>query len=994
MDQVDDDMRVTAVVLDALDGFVPSGTPRLSWSTVTTAAGWFQARADIEVTRAGGERLFAVAGPRSTRVPWPDAPLKPRETAAVRVRVIGVDGHVSPWSDPVSVACGALAPGAWTASFISSGYDHPVLLRGGFEAHRRIGRAILYASAFGAVRVHLNGRRIGDRELAPGWTSYQWRVGYDVYDVTDAVRDGANALGVELAGAWLAEAYGFRDSARRFYEGPPRAAVQLELEYDDGSRETVVTDSGWTWARGGTRASGLYRGETCDAREEPEGWSLPSFDGRAWAPVVVDAPRFEPTPRSAPPVRVTEERSPMSTSRAASGATIIDFGQNLVGRLRIAVDLPRGTRVVLRHAEVLIDGELATRPLRNATSTDVYTAAGGEAVWEPWATFHGFRYAEVTVEVPGPEVPGPEGIGPEVPGPVGIGPEGGGSGSTDAPAAGRVDVTAQVLGTDLRRIGGFRTSHTLLQRFHDNVVWGARGNFLSIPADCPQRDERLGWTGDIQVFAPTAAFLLDCDSFLRSWLQDVRHEQQAAGGVVPMVVPAVIPQVPGLFEPIAAWGDVITVLPMALHEAFADLEVLEECYPGMVRWLDVVAGRLTDGLWEDGMQFGDWLDPDAPPEQPGLAKTDADIVATAYLCRSAVLTARTAELLGRDDEAARHRALAQRVRQAFSEAYVTPRGRMSSDSPTAYALAIVFGLVDDDRLPALGRRLRHLVRRSGYAISTGFVGTPIVCEALTRTGHPDAAARLLLATENPSWLYPVTMGATTIWERWDSLLEDGSLNPGQMTSFNHYALGAVADWLHRRVGGISRLSPGYALFEFAPVVAVGLDDAEVWHDCPAGRIEAFWMRAGASVRMGLVVPPNTRAVVRLGDRAAFEVGSGRHEWHVPLIESRETDALGPPGAAAPAGPPPPLDLDSPLTDVLEAPGGLRAVLGALEDWNPDVARSLRRTLRWTPGRSLRSPLLTVPLSVQRDIETRLAALAAHPSPCTAPPPAPQKAVRP
>jgi alpha-L-rhamnosidase len=912
---------------DVVDGFAGTANPVISWRTEVDERAWMQRRAVIVIARDGVDRTFDWSGPTAHRVPWPDAPLRPREAAEVRVGVLGSGDVVLRWSAPVRVTSGVIEPREWRGRFVGSGSAAPALVRGRFRIARAVRRATIYVAAFAAVRIHVNGERVGDHELAPGWTSYQWRVDADVYDVTTHLRRGENVVGAEVFGGWLTEAYGFRDAARRFYPGSPRVAVQLTIEYDDDTEEVVASDGTWTWSAGGTTESSLYRGETFDARAHPRGWGVPGVDAPGWTPVVVTADSLVPTARTAPPVRVTQTIAPETITPTPDGAVILDFGQNLVGRLRIRVRAERGTEITLRHAEVLVEGELATRPLRNATSTDRYVAAGEVLEeWAPSGTFHGFRFAEVS------------GIG---------------SGNL-------VDVVAEVLGTDLTRIGGFSTSHRLLQRFHDNVVWGARGNFLSIPTDCPQRDERLGWTGDIQVFAPTAAFLFDCDAFLAAWLRDVRAEQDAAGGVVPMVVPAVIPQVPGLFDPIAAWGDVITVLPSVLAEAFGDVDVVRSAYPGMVSWVDEVSSRAPGGLWEDGKQFGDWLDPDAPPEQPGLAKADVDLVATAHLYRSAVLAAECGSALGHEDDARRFRALAAEVRTAFLATYVTPQGRMVSDAPTAYALAIVFGLIDDARLPAVGERLRHLVRRSGYCISTGFVGTPIVCEALSRTGHDDAAARLLLQTENPSWLYPVTMGATTIWERWDSLLEDGTLNPGQMTSFNHYALGGVADWMHRRIGGLSPLAPAYARFRFAPLFLDGLSDASVWYDCPAGRIAASWERTGASIRINLSVPPNTRALVALPDADPVEVGSGRYEWTVPAREV----------SASPVA----LDLDSDLTDVLEIPGGFDAVFGALRAWDPEQARTLRRAIRWTPGRPLRDPLLKVPVPVLDDIRSRLADL--------------------
>jgi alpha-L-rhamnosidase len=926
---------------DTVDGFTGTPTPRLTWRIATDDVDWTQVRAVIVTVRHGEERSFVQEGTRAHRVPWPDEPIAPREVVGVRVGVVGRLGGEPSWSDEVVVSSGVIEPREWRARFVGSDTDEPALVRKRFLVSRAVRRATMYVAAFGAVRVHINGERVGDHELAPGWTSYQWRVDADVYDVTGLVREGQNAIGVEVFGGWQTESYGFRDAARPFYPGPPRVAVQLALEFEDGSEEVVASDGTWAWMRGGTTASSLYRGETFDARTHPAGWSAvgAAVGSALGSPVTVGEDTIFPTARTAPPVRVTETRAPAEVAVRPDGTILLDFGQNLVGRLRIRVRADRGRRIALRHAEVLVDGELATRPLRNAASVDTYTAAGeGVEEWAPAGTFHGFRYADI-------------------------------SGVEDGDL---IDVVAEVLGTDLPRIGGFATSHAQLQRFHDNVVWGARGNFLSIPSDCPQRDERLGWTGDIQVFAPTAAFLFDCDAFLASWLRDVRSEQDAAGGVVPMVVPAVIPQVPGLFEPIAAWGDVITVLPSVLAETFGDLDVVRATYSGMVEWVEAVSKRAPGGIWADGKQFGDWLDPDAPPEHPGLAKADVDLIATAHLYRSAVLTADCAALLGRDDDVHRFTALASDVRAAFLDTYVTPRGRLMSDAPTAYAVAIVFGLIDDERLAAAGARLRHLVRRSGYCISTGFVGTPIVCEALSLTGHDDTAARLLLQTENPSWLYPVTMGATTIWERWDSLLEDGSLNPGQMTSFNHYALGAVADWMHRRIGGISPLEPAYARFRFAPVFLDGLTDAAVWHECPAGRIESWWRREDDVVQVGLTVPPNTRAVVILpgagadagADADVVEVGSGRHRWTVTAVaEDRPRVAL---------------DLDSPLTAVLDAPGGFDAVFGALRAWDPEEARALRRAIRWTPGRPLRDPLLKVPVPVQDVIRTRLADISHQP----------------
>ncbi|MFD7776470.1 family 78 glycoside hydrolase catalytic domain [Streptomyces sp. NPDC059753] len=913
--------------------FVTTPSPALSWKTVTAPPAWTQAAADVAIIRNGITCTARVEGPDAVQVLWPFDPLQPLESVRIRVRVHGKDGSASDWSAETEVTAGFLPPAGdmgWQARFIGSGLDEPHLMRGTFDVRGPVHRAVLHATAFGAYDIQLNGTPVDDAELKPGWTSYQWRVNLDVTDVTEHLRPGRNALGITLAGGWYTERWGFRDAARRFYEGAPAAAAQLTITYEDGTVDTVVTDEGWRWAPGPVVSASLYQGETFDARLQTPDWAGASYDAAHWDAVsLVAVPDVIPTPRTLPPVRVIEHRAVEQVLTTPSGGTVLDFGQNLVGRVRIHVTGPRGHTVTLRHAEVLEHGELGTRPLRNAAATDHYTLSGdGEEIWEPKWTFHGFRYVQVD-NWPGQFTPD--------------------------------RVTAAVLHTDMPRTGDFTTSHALLQRLHENVVWGMRGNFLSIPTDCPQRDERLGWTGDLQVFAPTASFLYDCDAFLRSWLEDVMLEQRAGDGVVPMVVPAVIPQVPGLSEPVAAWGDAITVVPSVMWERFADRDMLQRSFDAMTAWVDVVRARAGDSLlWEEGIQFGDWLDPDAPPERPGEAKTDAGIVATAYFFRSADLTAKAAFLLGREAEARTYADLATRIAQAFRNAYVTPDGRMMSDAPTAYALAIAFGIVVGEQRQAMGDRLRDLVRAAGYRIATGFVGTPIIGDALTATGHAKAASRLLTQTECPSWLYPVTMGATTVWERWDSMLQDGSINPGQMTSFNHYALGAVADWLHRSVAGLAPLEPGYRVIRVAPTLLDDLDDASAWHETPYGRARAGWRREGDRVHFHTEIPPNARAVVELPSGARYEVGSGTHSWteaHPRPVQERGR-----------------LTLRSSLAEIIDDRQAYEAVLDAIHNIDEVRSETFRRTTRWRRGRELREPLDKAPVTVLAAVEAALAAL--------------------
>ncbi|WP_369053126.1 alpha-L-rhamnosidase [Kineococcus terrestris] len=904
---------------------VATARPRISWVTECATPGWWQASAEVELTGPAGTRTAVLEGEDSVLVGWPFEDLRPREEHALRVRVTGRDGSVSGWSEPRPVVAGFLADGEWSAATVGladpAGPAQPVLLRRGFTLDAPVRRAWLYATAQGVYQVEVNGREVDDEVLKPGWTAYDHRLLHESTDVTGLLTAGENAVGVRLAGGWFCETFPLDRMGTRRYGEQPAAALQLVVELADGTTRTITTDGDWrATGEGPLRRSGIYPGETFDARRALPGWSSPGFDDSAWAPVRVDGPCPVPEARLSPGARRLREVPVAEVLTTPSGRTVLDFGEDLVGWVRFTVSGPAGATVTLRHAEVLEDGELCTRPLRSAEATDRYVLAGtGRETWEPWSTFHGFRYAEVD----------------------------GWPGDLD-PA----DVVAVVVSSDLRRTGWFECSHELLSRFHDNVVRGTVGNFLHLPTDCPQRDERLGWTGDIQVFAPTASALLDCDGFLTSWLRDLALEQADHDGVVPYVVPSVRPHV----VPAAAWGDAATVVPAVLHERFGDTGVLAAQYASMRAWVDVeLAAAGERRLWEGGFQFGDWLDPAAPPDRPGEARTDPDLVATAELFRSADLLARTARLLGREEDAGRYGDAAEEVRRAWLREHVTPAGRVVGDTQTAYALAIRYGIVTDPEVrAALGGRLAHLVRAAGYRVATGFVGTPLVCDALTATGHDEAAARLLLQTECPSWLYPVTMGATTVWERWDSLLEDGSVNPGQMTSFNHYAFGAVADWLHRVVAGLAPAAPGYRRIEVAPHPLPGLDSARFVHDTPYGRAEAGWRREDGELVVTAVVPTGTTARVRLpwAREEVLDVVSGRHEW-------RGADpGVGP----APRGP---VTLASSPADVLDHPAAYAALMATLRAHDEDLARAVRDQTRWVPRGRLADVLRRVPLPVQQ-----------------------------
>ncbi|HEU4997819.1 MAG TPA: family 78 glycoside hydrolase catalytic domain, partial [Lapillicoccus sp.] len=768
--------------------------PRVSWRT-TAPAGWTQAAYELRVD----DRTYGpVASTESVLVPWPAADLDSRQRASVCVRVTGADGVTSPWSDVAEVETGLLQPSDWVARPVGAPWAEdpdsdervPPLVRRTFAVRAGLVAARLYASAHGLYEVEIDGQRVGDDTMSPGWTSYRHRLRYYTYDVTGLVQLGDNAIGAWLGDGWYRGRLGWKGGFRNLFGNDLSLIAQLELRYADGSVDVVATDASWRAATGPIVRTGNYDGEVYDARLERTGWSSPGFDDADWVPVAVghrDPATF--VAPEGPPVRCTEEVTPVAVLHTPSGATVLDLGQNLVGRLRIRVSGRAGDRVVLRTAEVLQEGEIYTRPLRSARSSDEYVLAGRDVEeWEPRFTFHGFRYVEVS----------------------------GWPGDLDAAVAAG-DVVARVYHSDLERTGWFTCSDPLVNRLHENVVWSMRGNFLDIPTDCPQRDERVGWTGDLQVFAPTAAFLYDVTGMLSSWLRDVAVDQ-LPDGTVPWYVPVIpahekwTPIRPG-----AAWGDAAVLTPWDLFTASGDTAILARQYDSAKAWVEIVeklAG--PDRLWDSGFQLGDWLDPAAPPQDPADARTDRYLVATAYFARSAQRLAETAAVLGRSDEADRFAALAAEVRAAFTDAYLRPDGRMTSDAQTAYALVVAFDLVPGPARGRAGTRLAELVEESGHRIATGFVGTPIVNDALSATGHVEAAYDLLLEQEAPSWLYAVRQGATTVWERWDSLRPDGTVNPGTMTSFNHYALGAVAGWLHRVVAGIAPAAPGYRVIRFRP----------------------------------------------------------------------------------------------------------------------------------------------------------------------------------
>ncbi len=830
---------------------IGDSAPRLSWKLTSDLPGFVPEHYEITVWNASGSRRSYVRkSPEQVFQRWPFEPLRSRERVEVSVRV-GVGGEWSAPSERTTIEVGLLASADWSAHFISpktfGGMDAAApLVFTEIELLSAPVSARLYVTAKGLYEVSINGTRVGDDLLTPGWTAYDKRLRYQTYDVTNQLSEGVNLIAAMLGNGWYRGQLVWPGN-RSTYGDRLALLAQLEVVCADGSTHTFSTDESWRATESGILFDDLYDGQSRDLRisNNPAGKLTEGVD-------ILDDARPELVAPTGPPVRVTEEVAAVRLLTSPSGKVIADFGQNLVGWVQLRVrGLGAGDLVTVRHAEVLENGELGVRPLRSAKATSSYFTSGAPAeTLVPTFTFHGFRYAEVT-GVPGLELD---------------------------------DIRALVLGSDLRRTGWFESSSAALNQLHSNVVWSMRGNFLDVPTDCPARDERLGWTGDIQVFAPTANYLYNTSGFLAGWLRDLAAEQQPDGSV-----PNVIPDALRETDPArAAWGDASTIVPMALFDSFDDLGLVERQYPSMVLWVEKVSSLAGERLiWDEGQQFGDWLDPTAPPDDPSSAQADPGVVATAHFARSTFLVTRAAQLLGRASDAEHYANKHAAIVRAFNREYVGPDGTVHSDCQTVYALALKWDLLDSEhKRRRASERLAELVREADRRVSTGFVGTPVILDALEIAGHPELAMSMVMEEESPSWLYAVKMGATTIWERWDSMLPDGSINPGTMTSFNHYAYGAVADWLHRSVAGLSALASGYRRARIRPNLVGDLTSASARHESPYGEISVAWARNNGTFSLDVEIPTGVTAEVWLpGEEAPRDVTSGRYHYTVEDVRA-------------------------------------------------------------------------------------------------------------
>jgi alpha-L-rhamnosidase len=702
-------------------------------------------------------------------------------------------------------------------------------LRHSFTAKSDLTRATLYVTALGLYEMHLNGRRVGNHVLAPDWTDYNKRVRYQAYDVTSLIKPGENALAGIIANGWYAGHIG--NGGWHQYGYRPALLAQLELSYADGSTESVGTDGSWKRFDSPILSSDFMMGETCDARAEITGWAQPGFDDSRWSAVTVrDEPARPLDWQVSPPVCETGLIHPIALREPVPGHWVYDLGQNMVGVVRLNVSAPAGTKITLRHAEMLSpDGTIYTTNLRRAPSTDVYITNGtGTEIWQPKFTFHGFRYVELT-------------------------------GLAGKPAMDAV--TGVVLGSDTLRTGSFSCSDPRVNQLMSNIQWGQRGNYLSVPTDCPQRDERLGWMGDAEVFVRTATDNADVAAFFTKWLVDVDDAQHSNGAFT-----NVSPE-RGSGNGTPAWGDAGVICPWTMYMAYSDTRILQRHLPAMTRWVEYCRAHST-GLLRDkdrGSDYGDWLSI--------KADTPKDVIGTAYFAYSTHLLAQAYQAVGDRDHAQKYQKLFQDIAAAFNKAYVGRDGQIQGNTQCCYAMALKFELLPEKLRPLAAQHLVEDIKARQMHLSTGFVGVSCLLPMLTQAGETGTAYSLLLQDTFPSWLFSVRQGATTIWERWDGWTPDRGFQDPSMNSFNHYSLGSCGEWLYDTVAGINwdPDHPGYKHIILRPTPGGGLTQARATIGSVYGPITSRWKLEDGRFSLDVSLPPNTTATLYLPPNAGDQV---------------------------------------------------------------------------------------------------------------------------
>ena len=853
--------------------------PRFGWQLVCPRAGTVQTAYRIVVQSADGATVWdsgEVASRECFGVVYDGQSLVADTTYHWRVGArINHTAEVV-WSEFATFSMVKLdAP--WRAGYIAPQKAHmssvwavPALRRE-FDAPGDVTEAFIYASALGWYTITINGHTVSHDVFAPGWTEDQHRIPYHRIDITPYLRPGTNVWGVTLAKGWYHNDF-FLDWGRSVVDpeqfDPPAFIGEMHL-CTSGGTTLIGSDAAWVWHPTQILHASMYGGEDVDARLALPGWDAPGYDASGWRPVdLLPLPTNRLCAPTVTPARVRDGMAPIALLTTPKGEWVLDMGQNMVGWLTFDLIAPAGEKIELRYFEVLdADGNVYTDNLVNARAQTHYTTREGVQSYRPQYTHFGFRYVHIAAW--------PAGQTPDL-----------------------SQFTGEVIYGDMTPTGHFECSDAQVNQLCHNALWGQMGNFVDVPTDCPQRDERLGWTGDAQIFARTACFFFNVNAFFTKWLGDVALAQ-GPDGAVPWVVPDVLHTGGD-----AAWGDAATIVPWTLYRCYGDEGILRTQYDSMVAWVDYIRAQgPREAVWETGHQFGDWL---------SLGDTtDIYCVAQAMFAHSARLVADTAAVLGRRSDEREYRDLSRAARKAFRREYLTATGRVACPTQTAHVLALHFGLCKKKHRARILADLIKLLEKSNYHIATGFVGTPYLCHVLTDNGRHDIAAKVFLQRDYPGWLYPVGMGATTIWERWDGIKPDGTFQDPDMNSFNHYAYGSVIDWMVACVAGLDIAEPGYRAALMRPHITPGLTHARAHCDTPLGEYSCGWALEGNQMTVQITVPANGRATVVLdssqgakiavndslsaaypgvrwqldpGKPAVAEVGSGEYVFKYQLAE--------------------------------------------------------------------------------------------------------------
>ena len=758
------------------------------------------------------------------------------------VTVEVTDNHGNIAKGEMSFETGILDPEVFQAKMITHDFPEeetacPIFSRT-FAAKGNVKKARIYATSRGVYEAYLNGKRIKEERMTPGWTSYHHRLQYQIYDITEMIQQ-ENKVEIMVGNGWYKGIFGFMLTPN-IYGDRVGAFVEIHMEYEDGSSEIICTDETWQVQTGEIRYSEIYMGETIDTTVCKES-NAENSRIRIGTVSVLDFDKQTLTAQENEPIRITERIPAKELIVTPKGEKLVDFGQNMTGLVEVKVHGRKGQKIVIRHAEVLDkEGNFYPETLRQAKSEDTYICNGEEQTFLPHFTFHGFRY--ICVE-----------------------------GLDDLTLN---QFTACVMHSDMEKLGDFQCSNRKVNQLQHNIAWGQRGNFLDIPTDCPQRDERLGWTGDAQIFSWTAAFNRNTALFFRKWMRDVAAESSLEKGV-----PHVVPDILGSYSS-SAWSDVAVIVPWVVYQTYGDKGILEENWKCMHEWVDYIKNQCGEnGLWQTGYQYGDWLALDKEESADRTGATDKYMIANAYYLYVTNLVKQTAEVLGFTENAEKYQKLYDTTLEAFRQEYYTNTGRIVSETQTGAILSLYFNLAREKDRTRILQTLKTNIENHKNHLATGFVGTPYLCHALSENGEHKLAGTIFMKEDYPSWFYAVNMGATTIWERWNSIMPDGSFDASGMNSLNHYAYGSIGDWMYRKVAGVSQLKPGYKKFKVQPMFVKGIEEAGAEFESAYGKIESKWSCKDGKIHGYVKVPANTTAEIHLPEKEdVITVGSGIYEY--------------------------------------------------------------------------------------------------------------------